>query len=39
VIVWARQEDVPSCAAELRSRFPGVEVLPLQVAGSGAGEV
>ena len=39
VIVWARQDDVTSCAAELRARFPGVEVLPLQVAGSGAGEV
>jgi len=39
VIVWVQPEHVTSCAAELRSRFPGVEVLPLQVAGSGAGEV
>ena len=37
VIVWARHEDVHACSAELGERFPEVEVLPLPVAGSGAG--
>ena len=38
VIVWASPDDVASCAADLRARFPGVEVLPLHVADSGAAE-
>jgi homoserine kinase len=37
VIVWARHEDVHACVAELRERFPDVEVLPLPVTGGGAG--
>ena len=37
VIVWARRDYVAPCAADLTARFPGVEVLPLQVASSGAG--
>ena len=37
VIVWARHSDVHACVAELRDRFPDVEVLPLRVSGAGAG--
>jgi homoserine kinase len=37
VIVWARHDDVHACVAELRDRFPDVEVLALPVAGGGAG--
>jgi homoserine kinase len=37
VIVWARHEDVHACSAELGERFPDADVLPLPVAGSGAG--
>jgi hypothetical protein len=37
VIVWARHEDAHACSAELGERFPDVDVLPLPVAGSGAG--
>ena len=36
VIVWARQDDVQACVAQLRDRFTDVEVLPLTVAGGGA---
>jgi len=35
VIVWAR--DPAACAAELRSRFPNEQILPLAVAPEGAG--
>ena len=37
VIVWVRHEDVHACLGELRERFPDVDVLPLPVAGAGAG--
>jgi homoserine kinase len=37
VIVWARRDATDGCAAGLRDRFPDVEVLPLPVAGTGAG--
>ena len=39
VIVWAGDEAVDECAAELAARFPREQVLPLQTAGSGAGAV
>ena len=39
VIVWAGDEAVDECAAELAARFPGEQVLPLQAAGYGAGVV
>jgi len=37
VIVWAHQNAVDACAAELSSRFEEAEVLPLAVAATGAG--
>ena len=39
VIVWAGDEAVDECAAELAARFPREQVLPLQTAGAGAGAV
>jgi homoserine kinase len=39
VIVWASPGKTEPCAEELRSRFPGERVLPLQVAARGAGIV
>ena len=36
VIVWASPDAAEACAAELTSRFPAVDVLPLNVATSGA---
>jgi homoserine kinase len=37
VIVWANLADAETCAAELRTRAPDADVLPLTVAGTGAG--
>lgn len=37
VIVWARNGQVDSCAAELRQRFPDEQILPLAVTPTGAG--
>jgi homoserine kinase len=36
VIVWATAERVEDCAAELRSRYPHTDVVPLSVATEGA---
>ncbi|HEX5937446.1 MAG TPA: homoserine kinase [Actinomycetota bacterium] len=36
VIVWARADTVDACAAELRDRYPDVDVLPLHVSPKGA---
>jgi homoserine kinase len=37
VIVWAIPDEAPRCAAELRERFPGEQILELAIAASGAG--
>jgi homoserine kinase len=37
VIVWARPEDVESCANELAERFDDATILPLTTTPSGAG--
>jgi homoserine kinase len=37
VIVWAREEAIGTCVAELAGRFPEAEVLRLAVATTGAG--
>lgn len=39
VIVWAPAETLDECAHELAGRLPGVEVLPLAVAATGASAV
>lgn len=39
VIVWAQQELAHACADELRSRFPGEDVLSLSISRTGAGPV
>ena len=36
VIVWAREEQLDSCAADLEARFADARVLPLRVASRGA---
>ena len=36
VVVWARPETAPECAAELADRFPDTEVLSLPVSAKGA---
>ena len=36
VIVWAREEAAEACSRELRGRFPGAQVLRLDVAAAGA---
>ena len=38
VIVWARDDDAVSCAAELASSYPSVRVLTLAVSAKGAHE-
>ena len=37
VIVWARNGQADSCAAELRKRFPNEQILPLTISPIGAG--
>lgn len=37
VIVWARRDAADACAAELRERFPGTDVLRLAISPTGAG--
>jgi homoserine kinase len=37
VVVWARKEDRDACVADLRRRLPDAQVLPLDVASTGAG--
>ena len=37
VIVWARNGQADSCAAELRYRFPDEQILPLTISPTGAG--
>jgi homoserine kinase len=37
VIVWARNGDADSCAADLRRAFPQEQVLPLTITPTGAG--
>ena len=37
VIVWARNEAVADCCADLTSRLPEVQILPLALARTGAG--
>ena len=37
VIVWARNGQTDSCAAELRRRFPDEQILPLSISPTGAG--
>jgi len=37
VMVWARNGQTDSCAAELRTRFPQEQVLPLTISPTGAG--
>lgn len=37
VIVWARNGQADSCAAELRRRFPDEQILPLTISPTGAG--
>lgn len=39
VLVWAGHSRVPECVDALRSRFPDVRVLPLDVVTAGAGVV
>jgi homoserine kinase len=39
VIVWAARGEADDCAAELSSRYPGVEVLWLDVSSKGAGTI
>jgi homoserine kinase len=39
VIVWARDDHAAACAAELRSRFPQEQVLPLAIAPTGAAAI
>jgi hypothetical protein len=36
VIVWARDDEVDACMAELSGRFPDVDVLPLPASPKGA---